>query len=84
MITSKIIIETEDQNHGEWLKIYIPYPTQEKTTATIQNSHGEIIKHVKLKEGHNAIDISNIADDEVDVKIETANEIILRKINITH
>ncbi len=81
--TSQITILIEKHNHGDWLKIFIPYPTAEKTSATIQNSHGEIIKHVKLNEGHNAIDISNVADDEVDVKIETPFEIILRKINIT-
>ena len=84
MMMSQITIETEKQNHGDWLKIYIPYPTIEKATAFIQNSHGEIIKNVQLNEGNNAIDISNIADDIVDVKIDTAYEIILRKINITH
>jgi hypothetical protein len=83
-MTSEITIKTEKQNHGDWLKIYIPYPTKEKTTAYIQNSHGEIIKHVKLSEGNNAIDISNIEDDIVDVKVDTPYEIILRKIYIIH
>ena len=82
MIT-EIFIQTEKQNHGHWLKIFIPYPTLEKTTASIQNSHGEIIKHVLLNEGNNAIDISNIKEDVVDVKIDTPYEIVLRKINIT-
>ena len=81
MIT-EIFIQTEKQNHGHWLKIFIPYPIVEKTTASIQNSHGEIIKHVLLNEGNNAIDISNIDEDIVDVKINTLYEIILRKINI--
>lgn len=83
-MNSEITIITENQNHGGWLKIFIPYPTTEKTTACIQNSHGEIIRYVKLNEGNNAIDTSNIKEDIVDVKIETAYEIILRKINITH
>ncbi len=84
MMITEINIQTEKQNHGHWLKIFIPYPTNEKTTASIQNSHGEIIKHVKLNDGNNAIDISNIIEHIIDVKIETAFEIILRKINITH
>lgn len=84
MITTKITIVTEKHNHGDWLKIYIPYPTLEKTTACILNRHGEVIKHLLLSEGNNAIDISNIAEDVVDVKIDTPYEIILRKINITN
>ena len=72
------------QNHGDWLKIYIPYPITEKITASIQNSHGEIIKTLILNEGYNAIDISNIEENIIDVKIDTPYEIILRKINITH
>lgn len=85
MTTSKqITIDTEKQNHGDWLKIFIPYPTLEKTVAYIQNCHGEIIKSVQLNEGNNAIDISHIDEDIIDVKIETPYEIILRKINITH
>ena len=84
IMTSQITIEIEKHNHGDWLKIYIPYPTAEKTTASIQNSHGEIIKYLMLNEGNNAIDISNIEEHNVDVKIDTPFEIILRKINITH
>ena len=83
MKMSEITITTEKENYGDWLKIYIPYPAKDKTTATVQNTHGEIIKHVKLNEGNNAIDISNIYEDIVDVKIDTPYEIVLRKINIT-
>ena len=80
---SEITITTEKENFGDWLKIHIPYPI-EKSTATLQNMHGETIRHVKLNEGNNAIDISNMKDKVVDVKIDTPYEIILRKINITH
>ncbi|MCY7292087.1 MAG: hypothetical protein LH615_07885 [Ferruginibacter sp.] len=83
-MTSLITIETEKHNHGGWLKIYIPYHTTEKTIAIIQNTHGEVIKLIKLNEGTNSIDISNIFEEVVDVKIETAYEIILRKINLTN
>lgn len=83
-MTSQITIETEKQHYGNWLKINIPYPSLKKTTACLQNSHGEILKFVMLNEGNNTIDISNIVEEMVDVKIETPCEIILRKINITH
>jgi len=83
MMTSQITIEAEKHNHGAWLKIYIPYPASDKTIAIIQNTHGEVIKYVNLNEGTNSIDISNIFEEVVDVKIETAYEIILRKINLT-
>ena len=82
-MTSLITILREKQNHGDWLKIFIPYAASDKTTAYIQNSHGEIIKHVYLNEGNNAIDISNIEEEMVDVKIETPYEIILKKIKLT-
>ena len=83
MITSLITILREKQNHGDWLKIFIPYAASDKTTAYIQNSHGQIIKHVYLNEGNNAIDISNIEEDIVDVKINTPHEIILKQIKLT-
>jgi len=79
---SEIRISTEKENFGDWLKIFIPYST-ERITACIQNSHGEIIRHVKLNEGNNAIDISSIEDESVDVKIDTPYETILRKVNIS-
>ena len=80
MMNSQITILREKQNHGDWLKIFIPYADLKKTTAYIQNSQGEIIKQVNLNDGNNAIDISNIKEDIIDVKIETFNEIILKKI----
>ncbi len=84
LMMSEITIATEQGNHANWLKIFIPYSTSETTNACIQNLHGEIIKQVKLFEGNNAIDMSCIEEDTVDVKINTAFETILRKINIPH
>lgn len=82
MMTSLITILREKQNHGDWLKIFIPYAASDKILAYIQNSRGEIIKHVNLNEGNNAIDISNIEEDIVDVKVDTPYEIILKKIKL--
>lgn len=82
-IISEITITTEKENYGDWLKIFIPYHTTEKITAYIQTLHGEIIRHVKLNVGNNAIDMSSIEEKVVDVKIDTPYEIISRKINLT-
>lgn len=85
MITkSEITIVAESEHHGEWLKIYIPYAASHNTFASIQNTHGEVIKHLKLMEGNNAIDISTVDEEMIDVKVTTPYETILRQIKIPH
>ena len=81
-MTKEIDIQIERQNHGDWIKIFIPYPTSEKMTATLQNVHGETIKRVKLSPGNNAIDISQVIYSTILLKIDTAFETILKKIQI--
>ena len=84
LMMREITILIEKGNYGDWLKVYIPYPTSLHTFVSIQNSNGEIVRQVNLKEGNNAIDICNIKDAVVDVKVTTPYETVLRKININH
>jgi hypothetical protein len=79
-MTSEISIQIETQNHGDWIKIYIPYPSSEKMIATLQQVDGEVIKRVKLLSGNNAIDISQIIQSTILIKIESPFETISKKI----
>jgi hypothetical protein len=79
-MTTEISIEIEKQNHGNWIKIFIPHPSSEKMMATLQKEDGETIKRVKLLSGNNAIDISQIIQSSILLKIDTAFETISKKI----
>jgi hypothetical protein len=79
----EISIEIETQNQGDWIKIFIPYDSAEKMTAQMQNENGQVLKLVKLLQGNNAIDISNIKSQSINIKIETAHETILKKIKLS-
>lgn len=81
-MTRDISIQIEKQNYGYWLTIYIPYTSDEEMKGILQNGHGEILKKVKLKQGNNSIDISNIKNTSINLKIETAYETILKKLNL--
>lgn len=78
----EISIEIERQNHGDWLNVYIPYQSDEAMACILQNEYGEVIKKVKLKAGSNSIDISSIKNTTINLKIETAYETILKKLNL--
>jgi hypothetical protein len=82
MTSDEISIQLEIQNHGEWIKIFIPYDSIEKMTARMQNDNGEVLKIVKLVQGNNAIDISNIKSKSINLKIETPFETISKRIVI--
>jgi len=82
-MTKDIDIQLERQNHGDWINIYIPYPSDEKMFGSLQNEQGEIIKKVKLKEGNNSIDISNIKTASINLKVETAYQTILKKLKLS-
>lgn len=82
-MTKEIDIQIERQNHGDWLNIYIPYPSDEKMFGILQNEEGEIVKKVKLKQGNNSIDISNIKIPFINLKVETAYQIILKKLKLS-
>lgn len=82
MTSDEISILLEIQNHGEWIKVFIPYSSTEKMSARIQNDAGDTLKVVKLIQGNNAIDISNVKNQCINLKIETQFETIFRKINL--
>jgi hypothetical protein len=81
-MTKEIDIQLEKQNQGDWIKIFVPYPASEKMIAILQNENGETIKRVKLSSGNNAIDISQVIYSTILLKIDTAFETILKKIQI--
>ena len=77
-----IRIENEAILKGRWLRIHIPYDAKQSSMATIQNTGGSLLKKTKLYQGNNSIDISNITEETVNLKIETPLETILREIKI--
>lgn len=77
-----IRIENETMVKGRWLRIHIPYDTRQGSTATIQDTGGSLLKKIKLYQGNNSIDISNLEEETVNIKIETPFETILREIKI--
>ncbi len=82
-MTKEIHIQVERQNRGEWINIYIPYPSDENMFGSLQNEEGEIVRRVKLKEGNNSIDISNIKTASINLKVETAYQTILKKLKLS-
>jgi hypothetical protein len=73
-----ITIHTEIQNRGCWVKINIPYSAGEEIMASIFHENSELLKKVQLSEGNNAIDISGIYCQYIQVKVETPFETILK------
>ncbi len=82
-MNSGIIIKTELQQKGSWIKISIPMQHPGAARATVSSAQGTVIKTVMLEQGNNAIDISGIAVQSLLVKVETAFETILRNIKLT-
>ncbi len=82
MTSDEISILLEIQNHGEWIKVFIPYSSTEKMSARIQNDAGDTLKMLKLIQGNNAIDISNIKSQSINLIIETAYETISKQIKL--
>ena len=77
-----IIIEQEQQNHGHWINVLIPYHSADKMQATIMNEYGEVLKKVYVSEGKNSIDISAVKIEVISVKVETAYQTVVKEIKI--
>lgn len=75
----QIELAIEKMNHGNWLKVSIPYTTPIAMTATLQNDHGQMLKMVKLVSGNNLIDLESISKQSVHIKIDTPFETILKE-----
>ena len=73
-VSNQIELHIEKMNHGNWLKVTIPYVTSFGMTATLQNPNGEMLKRVKLETGNNLIDIESIKKQSVRIKIDTPFE----------
>jgi len=78
-VTDRIELGIEKMNHGNWLKVTIPYITQRMMTATLQNDSGQMLKKVRLASGNNLIDLESITRQSVHIKIDTPFEIILKE-----
>jgi hypothetical protein len=81
-MVTQISIEIETQNHAGWIKIFMPYPSSDKMIATLQKEDGETIKRVRLLQGNNAIDISQVIQSTILLKIECPFETISKKIRL--
>ncbi|MBL7726549.1 MAG: hypothetical protein JNM68_02640 [Dinghuibacter sp.] len=78
----EITISNDVLYKGNWLHIHIPSAKQQVTEATLQNQEGTVIKRVKLHEGHNMIDVSQVKEPVVHLKIDTAFETICKEIKL--
>lgn len=79
---AEISIQIEKQNHGNWLNIFIPFKTDEDMIGVLLNENGDILKKVELRQGSNSIDISNIDNATINVKVETTYETIFKNLNL--
>lgn len=79
----EITIKFEKQHRGNWIKIYIP-PTEHNhlNNVVLQNEDGQTIRSLQISNGVSAVDVSNILQESIDIKIETTYEIILKKIKL--
>jgi ethanolamine utilization microcompartment shell protein EutS len=82
-MNTEITIKAELLNKGRWIKVNIP-ASKPAATAIVSSAEGEVLKKVMLEEGNNAIDISSISNNSINIKVETANETILKNIKLIH
>ncbi|MEP6793025.1 MAG: hypothetical protein ABJB16_01775 [Saprospiraceae bacterium] len=76
----QIELGIEKMNHGNWLKVTIPYKTNIAMTATLLSIKGELLKTVRLASGNNLIDIESMTDQSVRIRIDTPYEILSREL----
>jgi len=81
-VSNQIELHIEKMNHGNWLKVSIPYTTTQAMTATLQSNSGELLRSVSLMTGNNLIDIESIKKQSVHIKIDTPFETISRELNL--
>ncbi len=79
-MTDDIKIEVDRQNHGQWIRIFLPFFSQKASTAIIRDEAGQTLMQVSLSQGHNALDLSGISETVVFLKIETEYETAFRRI----
>jgi hypothetical protein len=79
---AEITITSEVLYKGSWLHVYIPPGLEGHTEGRMQNSEGTVIKQVLLHEGHNMIDVSQVKEPVIHVKIDTVFETICKEIKL--
>jgi hypothetical protein len=77
-----VTIEQEENNRSRWIKVFVPQGT-ERSSASIHDKQGAVLKRLALSGGHNAIDISHIEEYPISIKVETPYETILKEIKTT-
>lgn len=75
-------IELEENNRSRWIKVFIPQKAIPGSSASIQNKQGTVLKRLSLNAGYNAIDISQILELPINIKIETPFETILKEVKL--
>jgi hypothetical protein len=78
----QIEMAIEKMNHGNWLKVTIPYITPAAMTATLQNQKGELLRMVRLVTGNNLIDLESIPHRSLRIKIDTPFETLLKEFHL--
>jgi hypothetical protein len=81
-MNQEITIKAEFVNKGRWIKVNIPVAQPVTASAVLSADSGEVLKKVTLQEGNNAIDISGISGNSINVKVETFNQTILKNIKL--
>lgn len=74
------MIELEENNRSRWIKVFVPQKAIPGSSASILDKQGAVLKQLSLNAGYNAIDISQVSEDIIDIKIETPYETILKEI----
>ena len=81
-MSPRIELAIEKMNHGNWLKVTVPYITTVAMTATLHNHKGEMLRKVKLASGNNMIDIEVFAIPSIRIKIDTPYETLFKELQL--
>jgi hypothetical protein len=79
-VSDQIELGIEKMNHGNWLKVTVPYKTNMAMTATLLSIRGELLKTVRLVNGNNLIDIEAMMQQSVRIRIDTPYEILSKEL----
>lgn len=77
-----VTIEQEENNRSRWIKVFVPTGAMEGSSVSIQDKQGALLKRISLNAGYNAIDISEVSETRINIKVETPYETILKEINL--
>jgi hypothetical protein len=79
---SKVLIEQEVQFRSRWIKVYVPPYSEQRCTASLLDKTGAELRRFFLNAGHNAIDVTDLKENPVHIKVETPFETVLKEINL--